>query len=479
MDKTSYFVSPQSASSAAFITPDEVSRMQSATLIEKLSSHYWATQVRSEILGMFARVEPEILTWVRKGHLQLVCSEAQRQVGQILGMQLYTLSHTTQKPKLHGIHKKNSLSQKLHVPDTKHMSQNEFELLVSSYFSDSEARRMIVEILFRARGKQQEHLAIDLTQLWKTEPEDTPTNTHTLGTTETQDPLKVRLTRWWTGEKKRRFEYHYSFAKVRKRQKWVFSDFFPARLSKTLLSHVWLRETQVIDFPKKFSPPKDIPQTLQKHDAEIKLPADTQELCENAFASFVFQIAQLVENIEWLTGARPNIYIPEILRPQLTRLKELEILGGFPNIHAHLESAVLSMMTYLYPEITAEHASKKAPMLSKPSLEKYPLAQDIAPVWYKNAPYPQKKRDGIYLEMDAKIAEHYGFGEQRGIRCSPALIEHIWKIPEDEQVIFEIAGKPVQISAKMFRRIFHRGMPPERGVETGEIIVGNFSHISD
>jgi hypothetical protein len=84
-----------------------------------------------------------------------------------------------------------------------------------------------------------------------------------------------------------------------------------------------------------------------------------------------------VENIEWLIETRQELYIPEILKPQLSRLKELEILGGFHNLHAHLESAVLTMMTYHYPEITSQYAIKKSTTLTKSALERYPHPREI------------------------------------------------------------------------------------------------------
>jgi hypothetical protein len=139
------------------------------------------------------------------------------------------------------------------------------------------------------------------------------------------------------------------------------------------------------------------------------LPADTEILCEKVFASLASSLSQLVENIEWLTGVRDELYVPEILKPQLSRLKELEILGGFYNLHAHLESVVLTMMTYHYPEITSQHASKKSSTLKKNLLERYPHPREIQEFAPQRYVVPNKKPEGIYLEMDPEFAEQYGF----------------------------------------------------------------------
>lgn len=465
--------------SSPLILPQDVMLEENAALLRKLWEQMWMDMVREQILSFITHVEPEILIGVKRWHLRLVVSDAQREVETLLGIQIHTLAHTSQTSGLILWNTKEDIVKYTHIPDMKHMTQKEFELLVSSYFSDPQTRNFIIGLFYRERWNIEANLWLDLTQIGNKEEIDIPTNTHTLGTTETQDPLLTVLQSWWSWERKRRFSYHYSFAKVRRMHSGMLSNFFPLRLTKTLLSHLWLRKSEIIDFPEK-----DIPARTSQIDSQDasdlswKLPADTAEICEKVFITLSLQLAQQVENIEWLTGVRQELYIPEILAPQLNRLKELEVLAGLYNFHAHLESSVLTAMVYLYPELAGQHAVKKAAYLTKIPWERYPDPREVfisQPKTVQQEMDALKQKEGIYLEMDERVANLYGFGEHRGIRCSLALLEQIWKIPDEENIIFEIAGKQAQLSAKMFRRVFHRGIPPERGVETGEIIVGDFT----
>lgn len=425
----------EARNSSPLILPQDLVLEENAALLRKLWETMWMDAVREQVLSFITHVEPEILIGVKRWHLRLVVSDAQREVETLLGMQIHTLSHTSETSWLLRRETKTSISSTPHTPDIKHMTQKEFELLVSSFFSEPQTRNMIIGLLYREKDHQEANLWLDLTQIYKEQENETPGNIHTLGTTETRDPLLLELQRWWKGDRKRRFSYHYSFAKVRRMHSGMLSDFFPFRLTKTLLSHLWIRKSEIIDFPKKDFPEK----TSQADTKELpkltqKLPTDTPLICEKVFVSLCFQLAKQVENIEWLTGARTELFIPEILKPQLSRLKELEVLAGLYNLHAHLESSVLSAMVYLYPELAWQYAVQKAAYLTKIPGERYPDPREIfvsQPKTLQQQVDTPKQKEGIYLEMDERVANLYGFGEHRGIRCNPLLLEHIWKVPDE------------------------------------------------
>lgn len=448
----------------------------------------------SELAGLFVSHDPSLVTWKWKLHLQLVSDESRREVSDLLWMEIPTLWNP--QPKLIWLQNETykDISNAQYTRDVKNMTQEEFTLFISLFFQDTDARDLFVSLFFREKDRISEWLKQNLNDVYEQVFEEEPSNTHTLGVTEVPETFAQFWWRFWNDSKKRKmkywkigllnkarvffqmnprrkFEYYSSQSKIRQSHGTFWDNFF-VRLTKTLWWHMNLRKTQLIDFPKPYYKSKIKSKEIQAK----KLRPDTPKVIEQAFIAIMRELAQLSENIEWFIGVRDSIFIPDEIQKQLSRMKELESLGWLHNFHQHIESTLSMLIVYYYPEMMQDYGKEKSQNISKAKLEKYPSLQEIPRThsspqkrWDENSNLWSRFTDTIVLEMDERVAEYYWFFENRKLRCSPQLIKHIFSLPDEEPVVFDIWWKKAEISAKMFRRVFHREWLPDK-TETGNIL---------
>ena len=429
-------------------------------LVAKLSQE--DSWVRQELLWVIWQADPSVFVNIQKWHLRVVSDEKRRAVEKLLGTSIATLQDST-KTWLILPDKLVDLNTPTHIEDTEAMSEAEFSLFSALYFSDSKAREMLVKLFMTEKDSQWSNFTLDLNNLYEEIFEEEPTNIHSFWTTEKKDSLKIRLNRLISGERKRLYEYVYSYAKVRKKHGRFWNSFF-LRLAKTLWWHTWLRQTQVVDFPGEYNKSTQQDQEVQTK----KLRSDTPEIVSKAFITGMIVISKLPENIEWYTGVRTQVFIPNEIQKQFERMQELEVLWWLYNYHEHIESTLAMLIGYYYPAMVSKYGLQKWKDISAKQLEKYPSIEDVHISLNNNSVHNNTQRekywktDAIILEMNEKVAEHFWFPLNSKLRCSPQLIEHILWLPDEEPVVFDIWWKQAQISAKMFRRIFHRGTLPSK-----------------
>lgn len=454
-----------------FITSDELRREDAARLIDKISAQ--KSQVREEVLGYIAQVNPDIFIWQKKGDLRLVWDSEREEISQLVWRQISMLASPTPKSEL--ILPPNSkLDIDESVPSLSPNSMNlpEFEMLCNRYFSDPVARHHLLSLFFREKNFQEQNLKLRLYDLLNSQEEEEPLtdNVHSFWITELPDPLLVRVRRMIKWERKRHFSYHYSFLKVQKQHKDKLGSLFPVRLSKTLLSHLWLRRDSVVAFPWEYREPEPQVTKQQQDSKNIQLPHNSKQILEKVFIAYVIELSKLLENIEWFMGVRKAVYIPHWLRSQLWKMKDIEVLWWFENLHEHLESMLASVISYYHPWVISKFALPASQKLNTLDLIKYPSLSDTRVFSENTETWKLEIRKWISLEMDPRVAEHFWFKDNKRLTCSPQLIEHIFSLPDDEEVVFQIDGKRAAISAKMFRRIFHRDSVPDMKTDTNNVL---------
>lgn len=434
-------------------------------LVEKLCREN--PQVKSELIWIFWKIEPSIISPKKSWPLRVVSDEKRRQVEDLLWTQIVTLQDTKAQ-QLITLEHENPFQALKYIAKPSLMTPSELALFSAMYFSEPQARDMFVRLFMQEKDNQWVNLKHNLSDLYERVFDDEPTNIYGFWTTEKQDPIKIRLQRLLSGEQKRLFEYEYSYAKVRKKHGRFWDSFF-VRLAKTLWWHIWLRKTEVIAFPWEYKKSHASTQEAQSR----KLDSETPEIIQKAFVSMMIELAHLSENIEWYVWARKEAYIPDEIKKQLLRMEELEVLWWLYNYHQHIESNLAMIIGYYYPEIAHKYSKQRWKDIKSVWLEKYPSREDIDIVPRKIAVIKQEARerkdDTIILEMKQSVAEHFWFTDSRKLRCSPKLLEYIMSLPDEEAVVFSIWGKKVQINAKMFRRVFHRERLPTQD-ETNTIL---------
>lgn len=352
------------------IMPSEIRKAESRELIAKLSREQEGT--REEVLRIIAQAESDVFITREKWGLRLVWDSEREEISKLVGEKIETID--LQSPKTELIIPEETI---LQIPENhssispETMTQKELEMYCNRYFSDPQARRYILSLFMREKDFQEQNLQINLNNLYQQDETETENNVHTLWTTELRDPIMLRIKRKLSWERKRIFEYGYSYNKVQKMHKNTFGNVFIMRLGKTILWQIGMRKSQIIDFPDIY-----IQRWEEKNDEysskDIKLPHDTWELCERAFIALGIELSQQIENLEWFVWARQDIYVPDFLMPQLERLKELEILSGGKNLHEHIESLIATGISYNHPSLTRIHGETLATKIKTSSIQEYP-----------------------------------------------------------------------------------------------------------
>lgn len=456
------------------ITPAEVAQEQAQqvanAILKKLGQ-----EERTQVVGMFLRDIHQNATEGLWGHLRLVETKVHKSLRTILWSDFVTVRESISDKKIITPETLSFGEREVSSDiDIRNLSARELELYVSSYFSDSEARKYFVNLFLREYPNFKQNVQLDIYSTWEEPIPDTPHNIHRLGEKMIPEPLSVRLWRLISGEPRRLYNYAHSNDKVRKQHNGLLSKIIPAKLARILFSRVWPYKADIIDFPDIYQAP---PAPLQQSEntKSWKLSHNIPEVCEGVFVSLVMQLALLPENIDWLVWARSEIYMPWDIKAQFKRISDLSAYSKIPNYPKHIESSLLLALSYTYPELAAKHCLERAKTIHKAQLE-YSCPSDATETTPEKShaaqqvPEATKKPEWVYLELDHRVAEYYKLWERRGIRCGIEHLKQILAAPNDEPITIRLNGKPIQMPASMFRRCFHRGTPPERGVETWTVI---------
>lgn len=421
---------------------------KNAALIQKLSRE--DSWIQLELLWFFWLLDSSIFFPKTRKHLALVADTTSDIVSKLVGVPVAkNIVHTHQKQLQYS--GGNILGVSHSSPTPENMSELELEMYFNAYFNDAIARGVITKLFMRERAYQSYNSTLNLLTTRDDEKQKntekwTLHNTHSLGLT---------LESVW--EEGRRFTLKYDYEKVRKKHK-----------AQDALN---TQDAEIVPFPITPKPHSEEAPLSGGESTNSQLVSNTVEMCEKVFISSMQHLSHLFENLEWFLWIRKKMFIPQEIATQLERLKEIEILEGLFNFHEHIESTLAAMIAYNSPSLVKSLWKERIEMIKKVEGEYYPKRQDIplSPVTDKKED-TKKNENTVHLVMHPDVAIHYGFSVPAEIACSPKFIEHFFSLPDDNFVIFELEWRQVKITAKMFRKVFHRGSVPEKTTGDDNVI---------
>ncbi len=414
---------------------------KSSALIRKLSQE--DPRIQQELLWFFWLLDSSVFFPKNRQHLTLVSDQTSNTVSQLVGVPVAKNIVTRHQKTLQ--HSGSMIIGVNHTPpDPKAMSELELEIYFSGYFNDTATRNTITKLFMRERAHQSFNSTLNLhtsrdVEKKESDEDGTLHNTHSLW-----------LTLESVGEDGRRFTLKYDYEKVQKKHK------SPKGETQT-------GDAQIVEFPKTPKPHnEEVPSTPVEEKKDGFLVYNTLEMCEKVFISSMIYLSHFLENLEWFLGVRKEIFIPQEVASQLERLRELEIFEWFFNYHEHIESTLASMIAYYSPVLVGSLSEKRKQSIKKVPWETYPKRKDIPLADATPKVKKEEPENTVHLEMHPEMAARYGFSVPAKIDCTPKFIEHFFSLADNDPVIFQLEGKQVEITAKIFRRIFHReSVPPE------------------
>ena len=455
---------------------------ESTALVEKISGE---PRIESDLLIMLAEANPEVLTGNKRttggaeNVLRLVSNDYRKEAARLLGRDDLWQKPIDEAPTLRMVKPESSLvDQGRAVSDPSQMSAQELSLYWGPYFSDKAALKLMVDLFMKEKKQiNDQNLGLNLMALYENEAfEKDSAEILIIGETEIREKFLDKLNRLRKGTRAK-YEWAYSEKKVRSKHqnplsfllvRRVLGQKFKSATAENIIVpsafHRGQLEEKILRDKKAALEEEPVLETKKMtHDAPKKIAA--------MFITLANQVAIMPENVAWLTGVEPRLFIPEALKPQLKRLKDLEVLCATANYHEHFESTVAALISYNFPRLVSSHSVKKARGLKKAEVEYYPDPASLTEVETAEGKTIDKIDKSILLQMNPKVAEHYGYKSGIDIYLSPTELESIWGMADDEIVYYQVAGKPVGITAKMFKRVFHKDkMPSSEELKDGEVV---------